>query len=45
MPCVSGVALVTCGLSETRTLALVTCTVLGSRVGTFLVECKGLFKL
>ena len=45
MPCVSGVALVACGLSETRTLALITCTVLGSSVGTFLVECKDLFKL
>lgn len=45
MPFVSGVSLVTWGLSETRTLALITCTVLGSSVGTFLVECKDLFKL
>ena len=45
MPCVSGVAFVTCDLSKTRTLALITCTVLVSSVGNFLVECKDLFKL
>lgn len=46
MPCVSGVAPVTCDLGEATKGAwpehqlLVTCTVLGNRVGTFLAVSK-----
>ena len=46
MPCVSGVAPVTCDLGEATKgawpehLLLVICTVLGNRVGTFLAESK-----